>query len=34
MVIAGLAEDTPQYRDLVLNNLISGAQVIFKENDL
>jgi AcrR family transcriptional regulator len=34
MVIAGLAEDTPQYRDLVLNNLISGVQVIFKENDL
>ena len=31
MILIGLAEDTPDYRNLVLNNLISGAHVIFQE---
>ena len=30
MVLTGLVEDTPKYRELVLNNLISGSHVLFQ----
>jgi AcrR family transcriptional regulator len=33
MVLVGLAEDTPEYRGLVIDNLISGAHIFFKDGN-